>query len=218
MKRKVEFLLSAAHPDHFPQAGLPEVAFLGRSNVGKSSLINALVGQAGVAKTSSTPGRTRLLNFFRVEDRFHLVDMPGYGYAKVPKDMSAAWGQLIESYLRERETLRLCVILLDARRGWMKTDLELKEWLAFHNRPFVVAATKVDKLNQKEEHHGLGAIRRELGAAPTAAPSLPPDHPQRMAPAMEAPAPVHREMIPVSAHTGRGMRELWQTIWKTTQS
>lgn len=228
MKRKVEFLLSAAEPWQFPQEPLPEVAFLGRSNVGKSSLINALVGQPGIAKTSATPGCTRLINFFRVEDRFLLVDLPGYGYAKGPIADKEAWGPLVEGYLRDREMLRLSVVLLDSRRGWMDKDLELKSWLEFHNRPFVVAATKVDKLNQKEEHHGLAAIRRPLGlAAPfglkktnpseTATPIDPLQAPLSEGstpPALGIPIVDENMLIPCSVKTGRGVRELWQTIWK----
>jgi GTP-binding protein len=228
MKRKVEFLLSAASPTQFPQEPLPEVAFLGRSNVGKSSLINALVGQPGIAKTSATPGCTRLINFFRVEDTFRLVDLPGYGYAKGPIADKEAWGPLIEEYLRSREFLRLSVVLLDSRRGWMDKDVELKSWLEFYNRPFVVAATKVDKLNQKEEHHGLAAIRRTLGLAPSPGfsktkptePATPID-PSRMPlvtapPTSGIPTPDEPALIPCSARTGRGVRELWQTIWKRT--
>jgi len=237
MKRKVEFLLSAAAPAQFPESPLPEVAFLGRSNVGKSSLINALVGQPGVAKTSATPGCTRLINFFRVEDRFRLVDLPGYGYARGPVEDKLAWGRLIESYLREREMLRLCIVLVDARRGWMDLDLELKSWLGHHNRPFVVAATKVDKLNQKELHRGLTAIRQEIGqperSAATAGVSAPVSHEDPPGvdplngrpPAEEIPiegaemvskAAWSEDVIPCSVRTGRGVRELWQTIWKRT--
>jgi GTP-binding protein len=227
MKRKVEFLLSAASPIQFPREPLPEVAFLGRSNVGKSSLINALVGQPGIAKTSATPGCTRLINFFRVEDSFLLVDLPGYGYARGPIADKEAWGPLVEGYLRTRENLRLSVVLLDSRRGWMQPDLDLKSWLEHHNRPFVVAATKVDKLNQKEEHHGLAAIRRHLGlAAPSGSPKTNPTElatpidplltPATASPALGIPTTDETRLIPCSVRTGRGVRELWQTIWKRT--
>ena len=182
-----EFLTSAARPEQFPAHSFPEVAFLGRSNVGKSSLLNKVVGVKGLAYTSARPGCTQVINFFRVEPEICLVDLPGYGYAKVPKAIVGEWKALIEAYLLDRANLSLCVLLVDARRGWMEKDLELKDWLEFHNRDYVVVATKVDKLNQKEQHHGLLAIRKEV-----------PD----------------REVIAFSAVTGRGAREIWQAIWK----
>jgi GTP-binding protein len=184
---QVEFVTSAARPEQFPAGEAPEVAFLGRSNVGKSSLINRLTGVPGLAQTSSTPGRTQTINFFRVDRALSLADLPGYGYAKVPLGLRDSWKELIESYLLQRTNLRLSLILLDGRRGWMEKDLELKQWLEFHNRPFAVAATKWDKLNQKEQHHGAQAIRRHL--------------------------PPESDFVPFSALTGRGARELWQTIW-----
>ncbi len=225
---KAEFVISAAAPQQFPPGGLPEVALLGRSNVGKSTLLNLLVGKEGLARVSQTPGCTQLINFFRVEDRFHLVDLPGYGYAKVPRGFSDGWKKLIESYLLNRETLRLSVLLIDSRRGWMEKDRELRDWLVFHNRPFVVAATKVDKLNQKEEYHGLAAIRRELGEMKVERPSSPLPNPGARDPGIDGsprgltssePNPhSHPDeaiaLVPISARTGRGVRELWQTIWK----
>ena len=126
---KAEFVKSAVRPDQFPAGDLPEIAFLGRSNVGKSSLLNCLTGKNGLAFTSSTPGRTQVINFYRVDDQFHFVDLPGYGYAKVPAQMRAQWKQLIEQYLLGRKSLDLCFLVLDARRGWMEHDLELKNWL-----------------------------------------------------------------------------------------
>src|SRR5579864_1118836 len=123
-----EFVTSSASPDQFPADGLPEVAFIGRSNVGKSSLINALVGRQGLAFTSSTPGRTQTINFYRIDGKWNFVDLPGYGYARVPRAWASDWKRLIESYLLNRESLRLSVLILDARRGWMEKDLELKAW------------------------------------------------------------------------------------------
>lgn len=181
------------------------MAFLGRSNVGKSSLLNRLVGQSGLAKTSQTPGCTQLINFFRVEEKLHLVDLPGYGYARVPRSETQKWRALIESYLLNRSILKLSVLLIDSRRGWMQQDRELRAWLEFHGRPYLVAATKIDKLNQKEEFHGLAAIREELGKPLTD----PTSRPAESLPPLESPV-----LIPVSAHTGRGVKELWQTIWK----
>jgi GTP-binding protein len=184
-----EFLLSAAAAGQFPPEELPEVAFLGRSNAGKSTLLNCLAGQKGLAFTSSTPGRTQAVNFFLVDGRMMFVDLPGYGYAKAPKEVSREWQKVIEAYLRERRRLALGVLLVDSRRGWMESDLELKNWLDFHGRPYVVVATKVDKLNQKQRSQSQRAIRAHYPEG---------------------------ELIWFSAVSGQGVRELWQTIWKTT--
>src|SRR4051794_12681 len=126
---KAEFVVSSGQPDSFPSGSLPEIAFLGRSNVGKSSLINALTGHKKLAFTSNTPGRTQTINFYRVEGEFYFVDLPGYGYARVPVGFAERWKILIEQYLNERESLRLACLVLDARRGWMEKDLDLKRWL-----------------------------------------------------------------------------------------
>src|ERR1035438_1975673 len=121
---KAEFVVSSGKPDTFPSDRLPEIAFLGRSNVGKSSLINALTGQKKLAFTSNTPGRTQTINFYRIDDAFGFVDLPGYGYARVPRENLRDWKRLIEHYLEYRESLKLCCLILDARRGWMDGDLE----------------------------------------------------------------------------------------------
>ncbi len=182
------FVTATAKPEQFPSDGLPEIAFLGRSNVGKSSLINSLVGKKGMAFTSSTPGRTQTINFYRINGSLYFVDLPGYGYARVPKQQTAQWRDLIEGYLLTRETLGLSFLILDARRGWMEKDLQLKQWLELHNRQYQVIATKTDKLNQHETENGLAMIRKE-----------------------------HVEPLPFSASTGRGVREIWQVISKTLQ-
>src|SRR6266478_917401 len=152
-KMSARFIISAAKPDQFPLEEQAEVAFLGRSNVGKSSLINALVGADGLAYTSSRPGCTQSINFFQLDEGYRFVDLPGYGFAKVPQQITREWKELIESYLLGRGALRLAVIVLDARRGWMERDLELKEWLEVHGRPYLVVATKVDKLKTQKERH-----------------------------------------------------------------
>jgi GTP-binding protein len=185
---KAEFVNSSGTPATFPSDRLPEVAFLGRSNVGKSSLINALLGQKGLAFTSNTPGRTQTINFYRVDEAYYFVDLPGYGYARVPPHFAAEWKKLIDEYLQNRETLKLSCLILDSRRGWMDKDLDLKQWLEHHGRPYLVIATKIDKLNQSEQERGLRAIRKE-GTEP----------------------------FPFSALNGRGVREIWQAIAKTTQ-
>jgi len=185
---EAEHITSAARPDQFPAESLPEIAFLGRSNVGKSSLLNRLTGKKGLAFTSSKPGCTQVINFYRINGEMHFVDLPGYGYARVPLEVKARWKSLIESYLLERNTLTAAVMLLDSRRGWMERDRELKEWLEHQAIPFVVVATKVDKLNQKEQHRNLNSIAKELSGS---------------------------ELFPFSAVTGRGAREIWQAISKT---
>ena len=184
-----DFIIGAARPEQFPVESLPEIAFLGRSNVGKSSLINCLVEKKGLARTSSSPGCTQAIQFYRVGGQWHFVDLPGYGYAKVSKDQSRGWKDLIEAYLTQRNHLKLCLILIDARRGWMDGDLELKQWLEHWGRPFRVIATKVDKLKtQKERAQSMAALREsEPGQMP----------------------------LTFSAETGQGAREIWQAISTT---
>ena len=181
-----EFVLSASGPERFPKEEFPEIAFLGRSNVGKSSLINALIGEKKLAFTSNRPGCTQAINFYRVDGAYCFVDLPGYGYARVSKDQTLQWKKLIENYLLDRKALELSVLVLDSRRGWMERDLDLKRWLEVHCKPYLVVATKVDKLNQSERHRSLTTLD------------------QQGAPVMSC-----------SATTGRGMREIWQVIMKT---
>ena len=183
--------MSAARPEQFPPEELPEVAFLGRSNVGKSTLLNTLVGIDRLAFTSSRPGRTVTINFFRIGERYCFVDLPGYGYAKLLRESTSHWKQLVEAYLGHRRSLKLCLILLDARRGWMEKDLELRQWLEFQNRRYLVVATKFDKLNRKEQHHALVGLRSDCAEF---------------------------EPVPFSAITGQGVREIWQAIQKTPQT
>jgi len=142
------FVISASKPDELPVATLPEVAVVGRSNVGKSSLINAMVGHDGLARTSRTPGRTRLINWFEVDAKpmFHLVDLPGYGYASVSVAMRDSWRPLIETYLDKRATLAGVLLLIDIRRGVQEEELDFVPWLAERERPIVVALTKCDKI------------------------------------------------------------------------
>ncbi|MCI0622375.1 MAG: ribosome biogenesis GTP-binding protein YihA/YsxC [Acidobacteria bacterium] len=145
-----EFVCSAVQPSQCPQESLPEVAFIGRSNVGKSSLINALLRQKGLARTSATPGRTQQINFFRINHRFLFVDLPGYGYAKVPQALKQSWRSLIESYLRGRKQLAHCVLIVDSRIGPTELDLEQAAWFQRNLLPFFIVSTKSDKLSKVE--------------------------------------------------------------------
>ncbi|HZP07597.1 MAG TPA: ribosome biogenesis GTP-binding protein YihA/YsxC [Terracidiphilus sp.] len=189
MRYNPQFLLSALSAAQFPVPGVPEVAFLGRSNVGKSSLLNALVGEKA-AKVSQTPGRTRAINFFSLVDdkqrsRLVFADLPGYGYAKISKSISAEWPKFIEPYLQERETLGLCVCLVDSNIPPQPSDAQLLEWLRIAGRAFVVVATKIDRLSGNERTRNLAALKKGLELD---------------------------EILPVSAKTGYGIKELWARI------
>jgi len=191
----VSFAGSAATPERFPRDGRPEVAFLGRSNVGKSSLLNALAGARGLARVSAEPGRTRVVNFFRVAGAagaaarwdLYLVDLPGYGYAKAPRAEREGWEKLVTSYLVGRPSLALGVFLVDARREATEADETLRAFLDHHRTPYVVAATKADEMG----HAQLARRARELeqGIARNA-----------------------RAVVAVSAATGAGVAALWRTI------
>ncbi len=176
-------------PAQFPSALLPEIAFLGRSNVGKSSLLNGLVGEKA-AKVSSTPGRTRAINFFllsyeKQRPRMRFADLPGYGYAKISKSISAEWPKFIEPYLAERETLDLCVCLIDSNVPPQPRDKQLFEWLRHVGRAFLVVATKTDRLSGNQRTRNLAALRKGLEV---------------------------QEILPVSAKTGAGLKDLWARI------
>ncbi|HVU45437.1 MAG TPA: ribosome biogenesis GTP-binding protein YihA/YsxC [Terracidiphilus sp.] len=189
MRYTTQFLLSAMAAEQFPAPGVTEIAFLGRSNVGKSSLLNALVGEKA-ARVSQTPGRTRAINFFSLQDdklrpRLVFADLPGYGYAKISKSISAEWPKFIEPYLQERDTLGLCVCLVDSNIPPQARDVQLLEWLQAAGRGFVVVATKVDRLSGNERTRNLSALKKGLEV---------------------------EEILAVSAKTGYGVRELWARI------
>jgi GTP-binding protein len=146
----VEFLLSAFEKGHYPPPERPEIAFAGKSNVGKSSLINVLVNRNKLARTSSTPGRTQALNFFNIGSNLCFVDLPGYGFAKVPLNIKASWGKMIETYLKTRENLKAVIVIMDIRRDLSEEDINLINWLMDYKRGVIPVLTKVDKLNRKE--------------------------------------------------------------------
>ena len=162
---KATFVGSFSKLEQLPRDRRPQIAVAGRSNVGKSSLLNKLVGEKKLAKVSGTPGRTRALNFFLVHERFYLVDLPGYGYAKVSKSLRAQWGRLIEDYLTSGRDLVGLVLLLDCRRNPTDEDWQLIEWLASRQLPAVVALTKSDKLNRDQINRKVRALEAEVGLA-----------------------------------------------------
>jgi GTP-binding protein len=188
----VTFAGSAASPDQFPRDGLPEVAFLGRSNVGKSSLLNALVGSHALARVSSEPGRTRLVNFFRVGDELYLADLPGYGYARVPEALRLGWERLVSAYLVGRAPLALCLFLVDVRHPPSEGDRTLKRFLDEQGLRYAVAATKADKLGRGELARRRRDLAAELGAGALG-------------------------LTTVSATTRDGIDELWRTIRAATK-
>ena len=191
MKPITKFLTSAVDAAHFPAPGPPEVAFLGRSNVGKSSLLNSLVGTT-IARVSNTPGRTQMINFFGVNFKagqpnpeLLLVDLPGYGYAKAPREVVAQWSKFIDPYLREREPLVLCIALVDVSVPPQESDKRLLDFLRGAEREFTVVGTKADRLSGNKLRTALKALEQELGASP---------------------------ILPFSSKTGDGKAELWRAI------
>ena len=148
--REIQFVKSVVKPEDFPVPGLPEVAFLGRSNVGKSSLINAFLGRRKLARVSSTPGFTRALNFFRVDHRFLVVDLPGYGFARVPPKVQRAWKRLVEGYLSAPRPLKLLILIFDIRRRADELDRSLFEYVESLNRLYIAVLNKIDKLSRNE--------------------------------------------------------------------
>lgn len=190
------FVTSAVDAAHFPPPGLPEIAFLGRSNVGKSSLINALVG-AKIAKTSSTPGRTQMINFFelqwpgRASPELWLADLPGYGYARVPKAVSSGWGAFIDPYLQDRPTLALCVVLVDLNVPPQGSDAQLLAFLEAAGRPFLLAATKSDKLSGNKRRNALKGLAQAYPSA---------------------------RIVACSSKTGAGLDDLWRDLRAAAQN
>jgi GTP-binding protein len=190
------FLAAATDAAHFPVPSLPEIAFLGRSNVGKSSVINSLVG-AKLARTSSTPGRTRSINFFEIRwpgkphPELIFADLPGYGYAKISREISQEWPKFIEPYLHQRSTLALCVALVDANVPPQEKDRQLLDFLNASGREFLLVATKSDRLSNNQLHTALRTLTQEYPAA---------------------------RLLAFSAKTGAGRDELWKQIRQVAQT
>ena len=180
-----EFLKSAFQESDWPTDSKPEIAFMGRSNVGKSSLINSLLGVRGLARTSSTPGRTQSLNFFTINDRLRFVDLPGFGYARVPKSIRTTWGEMVTSYLAKRKQLVLSIHIVDSRHEPTKLDLQLHEWLEHSAKPWLIVATKSDKLSNNELKESLGRVKRVFSTD---------------------------RVVAYSAKNGRGGGELWRGV------
>jgi len=159
---KAELAKTAVKPDQFPDTGWPEVAFVGRSNVGKSSLINALLNRKKLARTSQNPGKTRTINFFNVEDKLYFVDLPGYGYAKVSRSESEKWGAMVDGYLKDRPQLKHIFLLMDIRHEPNANDKLIHDWCRHYDIPFTIVATKSDKIKKSQVQKHLAVIRKAL--------------------------------------------------------
>lgn len=159
---KAKFIISSPNLKLCPTSDMPEIAFLGRSNVGKSSFINSICNMKKLAKTSATPGKTRLINFFEINDKFMFVDLPGYGYAKVSSKMQQDWGKNLEDYLLNREQLKCLILLIDARHDIQKNDLQMLEWLNFHKLNYIVIATKADCYSKSKLQAHLNNIEKQI--------------------------------------------------------
>lgn len=164
--QKAEIVMSAVSQEQYPKDKLPEIAVAGRSNVGKSSFINSLLSRKGLARTSSKPGKTRTINFFLIDDKFYLVDVPGYGYAKVSKQERNKWGKMMDEYFTQRENLRLTVLLVDSRHDPSELDIQMYEFLKHYGVPTLVVATKCDKIKPSKRPRHLKAIKEGLNLEP----------------------------------------------------
>jgi len=163
--KKAELKAVAVKKNQYPEDTLPEVAFAGRSNVGKSSLLNTLTNRKNLARVSGTPGKTRTINFFQINDAFRIVDLPGYGYAKLSKSATADWGNMMETYLANRENLRLVIQLVDIRHQPTAQDVQMYQWLQHYGLDGVVVATKADKISRNQLRTQMNLIRKTLGMA-----------------------------------------------------
>ena len=184
----VELVMSAVDPKQYPKTGQPEIALVGRSNVGKSSLTNVLINRNSYARTSSQPGKTQTLNFYHVEDKLYFVDVPGYGYAKVSKSEREKWGEMIETYLTARETLRGVISLVDGRHAPTEGDQTMYTWLSYYEIPTLVVATKMDKVPGAKWNKQLSLVKKTLQIRS------------------------EDDLLPFSAQTKAGKNDVWQWI------
>lgn len=187
---KAEFVKSAKEPRDYPVTSFPEIAFAGRSNVGKSSMINTILERKNLVKVGKTPGKTRLVNFFLIEDRFMLVDLPGYGYAQVSKEEKKQWGETIENYFTSRPQLISCVLILDIRRDPNDDDLSMLYWFTHYGLNPIIALTKCDKLSNNQTASRLAAISKQLNIK-------------------------REDFVLFSSLTGKGKDEIWAKIQET---
>jgi len=186
--KSAKYIISALGPNQYPNTGYPEIAMVGRSNVGKSSLINSLCAQRTLARTSGQPGKTRTINYFAINERMYLVDLPGYGYAEASKAEREAWGEYITNYIRDRNEIALILHLVDLRHEPMKNDTNASEWLMRLNIPYVLVGTKADKITRGKRQVHIAAIRKGLML------------------------PAHIVSLIYSSETGEGRDELWRQI------
>lgn len=163
---KSELVITAGNKNQFPEHDLPEIAFAGKSNVGKSSLINALINRKALARTSSQPGKTQTINFYNIQDTFMFVDLPGYGYAKVSKEQRDRWGQLIEGYLQDRSQLQKVILLVDIRHEVGANDKIMYDWISHYHHNVIVVATKMDKIKRSQIQKHLSIIKKGLELSP----------------------------------------------------
>lgn len=186
--KKAEYTVSAVKPAQYPEGNLPEIALVGRSNVGKSSLINKLLNRKNLARTSSKPGKTRTINFYLINELFYFVDLPGYGYAQVSKEMKSQWGEMIETYLSTRSTLKGIIQLMDFRHLPTANDLLMWDWLMHYDLPTIPVLTKIDKLSKNRWLKQEREVRQKL--------NLPSD----------------RKLILFSSESGFGKDEVWSFV------
>ena len=185
---EAELIISAAKAEQFPRVIIPEIALSGRSNVGKSSFINTVLGRKGLARTSQRPGKTQTLNFYLINDRFHFVDVPGYGYAKVSKSEREAWGRVIEEYIQDREQMKGIVQLVDIRHKPTEDDILMYQWLKHYGHEVLIVATKADKISRGKQAKHLKIIKEQLDLDPA------------------------DKLIPFSSETGQGKDQAWTEI------
>ncbi|MHA6252104.1 ribosome biogenesis GTP-binding protein YihA/YsxC [Oceanobacillus sp. CAU 1775] len=185
---QAEFILSAVNQNHYPNDGLPEIALAGRSNVGKSSFINTLINRKNLARTSSKPGKTQTLNYYKLNESFYFVDVPGYGYAKVSKAERAKWGQMMDEYFQNRSTLKAVILVCDIRHEPTDADVQMYDFLKHNEMSIIVIATKFDKVKKSERHKKIKQVKNtfELDADDV--------------------------LIPFSSETGEGKEEAWKVI------